>query len=261
MRAGCFTNRTLDVRRDVLSMLLTDEEKDRLELWLLDVARDSYIPIRFLIAQREGIVAWLNRAPPGEWLPQMPVAALGHLLRSGQIEVFRYVETADGESEVVMADEALLADLKESPEPWRQRHLPWRERDLLYRMTATGAERWEDFFQPDWSRYWSQSHEHVDDDGVTTRIRYECGSNATRMSVLGRCVECLDTDLAFGLRDIVLSEVAPWQATYWKSLPRGQFVSVTYRERMPIWSDPDRWCDACSRLYDWRRSIDGSASA
>lgn len=243
----------LDVRRDVLSMQLADDEK--VELWLLDLVCSHSIYVKHAVMSDDDIGWQWNRRPPVRWSARVAIAGLASLLRRGHIQVLRHSRRGEDERDVPV-DAAFVGELLRSPVPWRERHLPRREFDLSIRMTAEGAERWENFFQPDWSRYWNENPSGYGEDDVTTRNRYECGSNETRMSVLGRCVECLDIDLAFGLRDIELREVQPWQATYWKVLPRGYFVTVVYRDKAPEWNEPHRWCDACDRIYAWRRSID-----
>lgn len=187
----------------------------------------------------------------------MAIGTLAELLRAGQIDVVRFPTHDDGPLPV----EGRFRDyLKSSPAPWLQEHRPDRERDLTYSLTPEGAARWEGFFQPDWSRFWEENPDYSED-MTTVRNRYECGSYETRIRALGRCVEWQEIDLAFGLRDIELTEVAPWQATYWKTLPRGYFATVTYRARSPEWDDPRpsesrEQGRACNRACEWRRSID-----
>ena len=109
--------------------------------------------------------------------------------------------------------------------------------DVYFGLTAAGGAAWEAFAAPAWDRYvWDEADEH--DLWITSPVR-------ERVELLLRCLFGDDP----GVRaEATWDSVAPWQATYWKELPRGIRCRVPGgyerepRAPMSAW-DPDvrRW--------------------
>jgi hypothetical protein len=105
-------------------------------------------------------------------------------------------------------------------------------------MTARGGARWEAMAKPDWSRFLDELT-GIDPDEVEVS-----GPDRDR--------------LASHLRQYTLSalvpgserweELIPWEATYWKTMPRGYRVTVAWQREAPS-KVPD-W-DAFERWHQW----------
>ena len=106
---------------------------------------------------------------------------------------------------------------------------------MSYGMTSRGGARWEAVAKPDWSRFLDESAgldpdevevAGLDRDRVASHIR-----RYTRFAVVPGS-ERWET-------------LIPWQATYWKTIPRGYRVTVGWpREaptKAPDWDGYERW--------------------
>jgi len=102
-------------------------------------------------------------------------------------------------------------------------------------MTSRGGARWEAVAKPDWSRFLDES----------------AGLDPDEVEVSGP-----DRDrVASHLRQHTLFAVVPdserwetlipWQATYWKTIPRGYRVTAPWQQeaetKAPDWDGYERW--------------------
>jgi hypothetical protein len=96
----------------------------------------------------------------------------------------------------------------------------------LYWLTSKGGAAWEAVTAPDWQRYldgsWLDPDEHLitvagmDRERVARELHWPSGA-----------FERIEREIAAERWE----HLAPWQATYWKSLPHGHRVQATYLER------------------------------
>lgn len=109
-------------------------------------------------------------------------------------------------------------------------HLPpgeCRWSSPCYGLTAKGGAMWEALAQPDWRRY--LSYESSSDDDWNTQIgEVTCADRLFAQQYISGLPE-LGIEVLAGPSDA--ERVAPWQATYWKTLPEGFRFHFRCRDR------------------------------
>jgi hypothetical protein len=102
-------------------------------------------------------------------------------------------------------------------------------RGITYGLTADGGRLWETEAEADWSRFIYDSDAEEDDAGRNREVIC-AAKQRTR-----ECLEFFRTSAAPGAPVQIDAEIwdvcEPFNATYWKTLPRG--YRVRYRERRP----------------------------
>ena len=209
------------------------------EYWLLETAVEMKIPLRFLHPKTCSIEELFNK--PGHGLNQAQlVATLVELRDAGLIDV------SDGSSQ------------RQSPPTEAQVVAAINSGDrghgsLLYELTQQGAIAWEAFAAPDWNQLIGEEYD-IDTAEVTSanRARLE-----TYLDYLGLIYPAFQVQIDGSSARI--QELTPWQATYWKTLPKG--FSATF---CIAWSEGEvrndklSWlafggaCDYRENWYRWR---------
>lgn len=91
-------------------------------------------------------------------------------------------------------------------------------------MTEKGASAWEAITKPDWGRYFDSRREDevIDITAATSQM----------LDVVIKQVSfCWEITIVGGTdRRLV---VKPWEATYWKTLPEGHKVTLSYAQGFP----------------------------
>jgi hypothetical protein len=192
------------------------------EYWLLESAVEGMPPLRWLVApQLEQIFNKTgHRLGRGALVDTMERLVVADLLCAHRANGGNFAPTRA----------EIEAALDESPDPPRAV-------ETHYGLTAAGGAAWESFAAPDWNRYI--------DSGCDEQHRYDA-TCADRKRLL-RYLAALRREGTFQEESLVWDEVAPWQATYWKQLPRGHRVRfVCIDARLP--DPPSSWY---CRWYQW----------
>lgn len=97
-----------------------------------------------------------------------------------------------------------------------------------YGLTEKGGSCWEAFARPDWEWFVEDEYDLFSDDDDVFTVSLKCTSKRH----LDRCF----SDLSSRLYDIdetsvTMGVVEPWQATYWKQLPKGYCVSFKCKDK------------------------------
>jgi hypothetical protein len=117
--------------------------------------------------------------------------------------------------------------------------------ELGYQLTALGGAVWEAFAAPDWDRYlhvWTSAEGELNEYFSASRWRVE--KYLSLVHHLG---------ILIAPNSIVWDDVAPWGATYWKTLPHGHRVSFLHREidEPRSWDKVPHEVMSLQRWYDW----------
>ncbi|NNJ28121.1 hypothetical protein LzC2_42320 [Planctomycetes bacterium LzC2] len=107
-------------------------------------------------------------------------------------------------------------------DPHRRRR---RDPEVAIRLTAEGGAVWEAFTEPRWEEFFDHWHKPEDGPFETQTIRTVCREHATRFLSYWAELEQFDP------RKIVWKPVAPFEATYWKTLPVG--FEASFRSEAP----------------------------
>ena len=179
------------------------------ELWLLETAATHLLGLRSLVHPE--IEMLLNK--PGHGLERTALSELlERLNREGDI----FIEHGDCRTRLYSA-----AELWGLLRPTRPHDGP------CYGLTEKGGARWEKAAGADWSRYvselWGNMQETASEDALLWEGEIACADPerldewiAVRFPAFGQQILP-----GTGKREIV----APWKATYWKTLPAGHQVT------------------------------------
>lgn len=186
---------------------------DRGEYWLLDSAVQFRQP--FAVLTYEHIDEWFNKPGHGLTLHQL-IATLQRLFLSGEL-------MAERTSGFVTERGSGLVRLGVFvPTPSELEAAVAGELDAFYGLTSKGGSRWEDCSAPDWARYLD-----VEDD-ATAQIQEVRGAN---LDVVRHYVSLQPymTHTAVVAGSEQWAALNPWEATYWKTLPKGHKVRFSYQ--------------------------------
>ncbi|GAA1030032.1 hypothetical protein GCM10009557_20620 [Virgisporangium ochraceum] len=205
---------------------------DEAEFWLLDVVVLARVRLDWLLC--EDLEEALNR--PGHGLdPDALLDLMDRLFRGGVIYAAGPVRNGDrAESDRPLPRSEIEAALDGS------------EPTVSYGMTSRGGALWEAVTRPDWSRFLDEL----------------AGTDPDEVEVSG-----FDRDrVAAHLRRHTLWPIVPdserwealipWQATYWKTFPRGYRVTAGWNTeeptKTPDWDVYNQWIRWYDNPYDAR---------
>lgn len=103
-----------------------------------------------------------------------------------------------------------------------------------YWLTADGGAAWESFARPRWNRYVIDSCEFPEDGSTFERMTT---IETSDWQWLDRYLRTQASEQVVEAGSITLTELRPWQATYWKTLPFGlrcTFRSTEHRLPGPV---------------------------
>jgi hypothetical protein len=172
------------------------------EYWLLDAVVEYRLGID--VAAREDVAEALNRQTHGLSRPELADTLMG-LLGKCLIQM-----TRPDDSLVFPEREAVVAAMDQG---YKQ------PGNLTYGLTAEGGRLWEQFTRPEWNRFVARTSSRLEDEEEDVEEHeYVCA-----------CKERLEGCLKLNRLALCYMEegsakwdmVEPWQATYWKQLPRG----------------------------------------
>jgi len=215
---------------------------DRDEFWLLTNAVESQLPFGILTLPEwphgdnpdATIDVVLNKR--GHGLDRRQLAdTLLRMLGRGWIELSRITQerrppdSPDHSEMIQMLDErGLFCD------------------GVYYGLTAKGGAVWEAFARPEWDRYVGHTLEFADPDGDNTEVHEIVATDRKR---LRRYMEAVAYEMPIEAGSEDYTDILPWQATYWKSLPVGVRCTFRVSKLDPSPSRPPssewlrgRWC-------------------
>lgn len=226
------SSRACTPRRAPRMMVMSDRELR--ELWLLDRACEFNVPVRLVATSYENALRQWNVRPPLGWNRKIAFETLQSLKAKGEI-----VLTPSSEAGFHDTDIGARSDAGNVPAP-----------EPLYGLSEAGWTRWEQCFLPDWNRY-SRITYNEETDAGTARLEIICGSDECRIFALGSVVSVMDVDLSFGMRDVLMDNLSPWHATYWKVVPVGFRAYASIR-----WDwERDRCTPSCKYTGDWKKRL------
>lgn len=182
-----------------------DPSLTRGEYWLLNNVVDSTCPICFLVSNQ---TEELFNNPGHRLSRKRLVETLIGMTERGWIEGYRCEDLAS-----LTGDEIEKGFLERPTEVGHE---------LGYRLTALGGAVWEAFAAPDWDRYlhvWTSSEGALNEFFCATRWRLEKYLSLVQF-----------LDVLVQPESIEWDEVVPWEATYWKTLPRGHRVRFLHKD-------------------------------
>jgi len=178
----------------------------RLEYWLLDLVVDSGAPIHWVAAENHGEM--FNVLPHDATESEL-VSALVGLHDLGLILGKRVHPDWDEGVPVRLDRDAVTLATREAG--W------WHgEPRTDFALTASGGSLWEAAAKPDWDRFVFEGTEYDGDDSPDI-CRVEASTPV-------RALEYLNYLERYHLVDAThytSTDLAPWEATYWKRLPHG----------------------------------------
>ena len=203
---------------------------DEAEFWLLDVVVTGRVHLDWLLCEELDVA--LNR--PGHGLdPDALLDMVDRLFRGGFIDAYGPQRSGDREDLGRSLHRSEIEAALHGCGP-----------DFSYGMTSRGGARWEAVTKPDWSRFLDES----------------AGIDPDEVEVAG-----LDRDrVASHLRQHTLWAVVagserwetliPWEATYWKTMPRGYRVTAAWQPdaptKTPDWDSYERWIHWYTNPFD-----------
>lgn len=198
-----------------------EKNADR-ELWILDTVATFRFPLDVLATQ-DGVAFSLNKKWHELTFDEL-VNTLCGLFDKGDLIAER-VEQHVWLGEFVPTRDEVISGLSYLP-PGRRRQTNAPSAggsEIYYGLTTHGGARWEAVARPDWNRFVDASIGLDPDDGIII---------ASNRNLVERFLS-LNPYISSGISVIVGSErwevLEPWDATYWKTLPRGHRVTYDYK--------------------------------
>jgi hypothetical protein len=194
---------------------------DEAEFWLLDVVVKGRVYLDWLLW--EHLEEALNR--PGHGLdPDALLDMVDRLFRGGFLDFVGSPRGCDcGDSGRSLHRSEIEAALHGSGPC------------ISYGMTSRGGARWEAVAKPDWSRFLDELT-GIDPDEIEV-------SGLDRDRVASHLRRHVRTAIVPGSER--WEELIPWEATYWKTFPRGYRVTVAWQReapnKAPDWDSYERW--------------------
>ena len=185
---------------------------ERAEYWILDCALETSTPLCGLVSEQ--IEELFNRGSHGLSRPEL-IDLLGRMFGGGDLVVREL-----SRRELEKVGELFVPDIRQIEAGLRG------ERNLYYSITEQGGAKWEEVSKPEWSRYvsgWKYEDPKEFREGEAASMDRELVEEQLSMwSGLGVEIQFFSQKW---------DRPAPWQATYWKSLPEGHRVTFLCRER------------------------------
>ncbi len=201
------------------------------EYWLLEAVAEFALPIRVLESPRIGEA--LNK--PGHGMSRsLLVETMRNLFEQGLIMAHRF---GDWDNCLELSPEQIEAALDEQDDIKQQHY---------YALTENGGRHWEAFARPDWNWYISAGYDYLEDN-ESSSAELVCAAEDHLKSYL-RLLRSHEYDVDEG--SIQFDTVAPWKATYWKTLPLGHRVRFRCTKKEHVDVAFVQWYD--ERWYRWR---------
>jgi hypothetical protein len=197
---------------------------DEAEFWLLDVVVEGRVHLDWLLWDELDVA--LNRPVHG-LDPDALLDLVDRLFRGGFIDAWELRCSDDREDMRRSLDRSEIEAALHGCGP-----------GFAYGMTARGGARWEAVTKPDWSRFIEESAGLDPDEVEAAGLDRDRVASFIRQHTLWAVVpdsERWETPI-------------PWEATYWKTFPRGYRVTTGWQREAP---DKERDWDAYKRWMQW----------
>ncbi|MFP2908521.1 hypothetical protein ACLESD_26395 [Pyxidicoccus sp. 3LFB2] len=186
-----------------------NENVDLLDLWLLEVAMELPTPLHMLVAPNPHVA--LNMPDDPRFSREELCERLSGLAERGFIRIHEF---PDGFEELFSPREISRAIDARRPRSF-----------FSYALTPEGGAVWERHARPDWSRYVNAGEEPGPAGApaawVIEAVSLEVAEEEFRFH------EALGDENQPVLESKRGEALAPWQVTYWKTLPRGYRLRYT----------------------------------
>lgn len=188
---------------------------DFAEYWVLETAVRSCISL-VTIAGGDTYLSFQWNKPSHGLSDADLVQLLERLLDAGYIECYMGYSPAarPTAAEIMCAIEARGEEFEQ----------------LGYCLTVAGAALWEQIAKPDWDRFMTDQW-YSDEQGTGRHVEITVGSSQMLEDVIEHGPSCWGITIVSGADD--RSIYKPWEATYWKTLPEGHRVTLSYVRESP----------------------------
>jgi hypothetical protein len=178
-------------------------------LWLLETAVRYVVPLRLIYGDDQFLTLQWNK-PPHHLRRDELASLLCRLIRDGIVECY---DTDDTKTVPSLREVTAALDSREH-----------QERDkscsLYYALTADGASLWERYAKPDWNRFFCDAW------GDVRTIKIAAATSEMLDCILENGPWYWNISITGGTERRTVVE--PWFATYWKTLPQGHQVILSY---------------------------------
>jgi hypothetical protein len=189
-------------------------------LWLLETAVEAAVPLCSIYGDDRYLTDQWNKPPHHLHLEEL-ASLLCQLIRDKYVECYHFDEYLECSN---TDDVKIVPTLREVTDALDccERQGRYESRSLRYTLTVDGASLWERYAKPAWNRFFSDEW-----DGPRT------------VEIIAATSEMLDCILENGPWYWGISFtggtdcrtlVEPWFATYWKTLPQGHRVRLSYKD-------------------------------
>jgi len=211
---------------------------DKATYWFLDAVVQYKLPIRTLVIPN--LAEALNR-PSHDLDPQSLCALLLELVQQDYLVIYHYAPHEDKEIPFIPSRRDLAQELN-TPERNRQTY-------LSYGLSRLGGAEWEALSSPRWDRFISASYgadpydaEIIAEDRQLVQRYFEL-QRYISSSVGAIIPESLQWDI-----------LQPWEATYWKTLPKAhrlRFYYHPYAEDAHVPNTPTWAWEQLRQMCEW----------
>ena len=189
----------------------------RAEYWLLDTVVEHPYPVDWLGAKPKDLEMMFNRDHHGLTDTEV-VQTLYRLCQRGDLGVYPD-DWEDSNAWKPLLVMPMLTDLEAALHGTLQ---------LYYALTPQGAKRWEALSAPQWNRYLTgQGWPDEDSEQIMSADKRVLDEYLALYPYINSEVDIIPTSIIHDIEE-------PWQATYWKTLPRGHGIRFRY-----TWKEED----------------------
>jgi hypothetical protein len=218
---------------------------EKIAYWFLDAVVEARLPVRTLVIPN--LAEALNR-PSHNLDPQSLCAILLDLVQQDYLVMYQRDPHEDKETPFIPSRRDLEEEL-DSPQSHRRTY-------LVYGLSALGGAQWETLSSPRWDRFISASY------GVDP---YDAQIIAQDRQLVQRYFE-LQQYISSTLGAIIPESLQwdtlqPWEATYWKTLPKAyrlRFYYYPYEEETEVRKTPTWAWEQFSQMCQWYERYNSS---
>jgi hypothetical protein len=224
------------------------------EYWLLETAVECGVPLPLAYGWPDNMREFWNKPFHGMRRDETADTFL-RLFADGDIYATNRIDPRTGEEGEQRRRHSSLPDRDEIITQLGASKRTRPEKQIVYWLTEQGGDRWAAHTHADWDRYYEyefrdfrQGEEQILDGEPVGRMSVRTAHRARLDFLIHTLWRWWPHHECHGDR-IEISEVAPWQATYWKTLPRAYQAELS-----TLYIDPNVR-DAPQRVLDLVRGM------